>query len=36
MEPDFTVSRYGQIEQFKNPADLDHLLDGMRKAGLPE
>ena len=21
---------------FKNPSDLDHLLDGLRKAGLPE
>jgi tetratricopeptide (TPR) repeat protein len=36
MDPRFTVSRYGQLEQFKNPADREHLLEGMRMAGLPE
>jgi hypothetical protein len=36
MDPSFTASRYAQIERFKNPADLEHLLDGMRKAGLPQ
>jgi hypothetical protein len=30
------VRRYGQLEQFKNPADREHLLEGMRMAGLPE
>jgi TolB-like protein/Tfp pilus assembly protein PilF len=36
MDPSFTTSRYVQIEQFQDPTDLKHLLDGMRKAGLPE
>ncbi len=36
MDPAFTASRYVQIEHFKSPADLEHLLNGMLKAGLPE
>jgi TolB-like protein/Tfp pilus assembly protein PilF len=36
LDPQFTVRRYGEIEWFKNPADHEHLLDGMRMAGLPE
>src|SRR5215475_3221991 len=36
LDPSFSVSRYSVIERFKDPADLKHLLDGMRKAGLPE
>jgi TolB-like protein/Flp pilus assembly protein TadD len=36
LDPRFTVRRYGEIEWFKNPADHEHLLDGMRMAGLPE
>jgi hypothetical protein len=34
--PHFTLTKYGQIEWFKRPADLDHMLEGFRKAGLPE
>jgi len=34
-DPDFTLSRYARIEGYTAPADLRHLLDGMRKAGLP-
>jgi hypothetical protein len=34
--PHFTLTRYGQIEWFKRPADLDDMLEGFRKAGLPE
>ena len=36
VDPHFTVSRYAQVEAYTAPADLKHLLDGMRKAGLPE
>lgn len=36
VDPHFTVSRYAQLEWFKTRADLDHLADGLRKAGLPE
>jgi hypothetical protein len=30
------MAEYARNEPFKNSADLDHLLDGLRKAGLPE
>jgi hypothetical protein len=36
MDSHFTVSGYGQLEWFKTRDDLEHLLNGMRKAGLPE
>jgi TolB-like protein/Tfp pilus assembly protein PilF len=36
LDPQFTVRRYGEIEWFKSPADHEHLLEGMRMAGLPE
>ena len=32
----FTLEQVGLTEVFTDPADLNHLLDGMRKAGLPE
>lgn len=35
-DPKFTVTRYARVEGYIAPADLKHLLDGMRKAGLPE
>jgi hypothetical protein len=35
-EPRFTLRRYAMVEPRKSPADLAHLIDGMRKAGLPE
>ncbi len=34
--PDFSVSGQGKKLSFKNEADLNNFLDGMRKAGLPE
>jgi TolB-like protein len=34
--PGFTLGQVGLTETFKDPADLEHLLDGLRKAGLPE
>jgi adenylate cyclase len=33
---DFSVTGFALKEPFKSPADLEHLLDGLRKAGLPE
>jgi len=35
-KPDFSIRAYAKLEVYKNPADRDHLLEGMRKAGLPE
>jgi adenylate cyclase len=35
LHPDFTLEQVGLTEVFKDPADLDYLLDGLRKAGLP-
>jgi TolB-like protein/DNA-binding SARP family transcriptional activator len=35
-EPRFTLRRYAMVEPCKSPADLAHLIDGMRRAGLPE
>ena len=32
--PNFALGQVGITEPFKNPADLDHLLEGLRKAGL--
>jgi adenylate cyclase len=34
--PDFSVSTWGERLPFKNEADLQYFLEGMRKAGLPE
>jgi adenylate cyclase len=34
--PQFSVSGIAAKEPFKNPPDLEHLVDGLRKAGLPE
>ncbi|MGH6932194.1 MAG: adenylate/guanylate cyclase domain-containing protein, partial [Dongiaceae bacterium] len=36
MRPHGSLLDYAASEPFKNPADLEHLLDGLRKAGLPE
>jgi adenylate cyclase len=36
LKPDFTAKWIIAMEPYKNPADLEHLLDGLRKAGLPE
>ena len=34
-EPDYSMAKE-HAWPFRNPADLEHLLDGYRKAGLPE
>ncbi len=36
LQPEFSIRKQAQKLYFKNPADLEHLLDGLRKAGLPE
>ena len=36
VDPRFTVRRYALVEEYTLPAELKHLLDGLRKAGLPE
>jgi adenylate cyclase len=36
INPDFTIERYKRILVHKNPKDVEHRLDGLRKAGLPE
>ena len=36
LKPDFSMKWIIAMEPYKNPADLEHLLDGLRKAGLPE
>jgi len=36
MDPTFSATDYIQFLPFKNKADADHYLDGLRKAGLPE
>lgn len=35
-DPNFTVSGYRPVEEYTLPGELQHLLDGMRKAGLPD
>jgi adenylate cyclase len=36
IEPSFTIERLKCNTFYKNPADAEHLFDGLRKAGLPE
>jgi adenylate cyclase len=36
LAPDFSAIRFLEKEAFKQLSDRDHLLDGLRKAGLPE
>lgn len=33
--PDFSVGAWGKRLPYKNEADLQRFLDGLRKAGLP-
>jgi adenylate cyclase len=35
-KPDFSVTARGEQLPWKNDADLQKFLDGLRKAGLPE
>ena len=34
--PNFSAHRFAAMEPFKHDADREHLIDGLRKAGLPE
>jgi adenylate cyclase len=36
LKPDFSSTRLAAKEPFKRPEDREHLLEGLRKAGLPE
>jgi adenylate cyclase len=36
INPGFTIEGYKRLLPYKDPKDLEHRLDGMRKAGLPE
>jgi adenylate cyclase len=36
LDPSFTIAKFKRINRFKNLSDAEHLIDGMRKAGLPE
>ncbi len=35
-DPDFSTARWAETEPYVNQADRDHIIDGLRKAGLPE
>jgi hypothetical protein len=34
--PEFSLAREMERVPYKNPADLERYIDGLRKAGLPE
>ena len=36
IHPGFTIEGYKSLLVFKDPKDLEHRIDGLRKAGLPE
>jgi adenylate cyclase len=36
INPGFTIEGFKHILAYKDPKDLEHRIDGMRKAGLPE
>ena len=36
LNPEYSLEYRRQILPYKNPADFDHIVDGLRKAGLPE
>jgi adenylate cyclase len=35
-DPDSSIARWGHVQPYKFTADLEHYIDGLRKAGLPE
>ena len=35
LDPNATVAKWAAQQPYKNPADLEHYKDGLRKAGLP-
>jgi adenylate cyclase len=36
INPGFTIEGYKAVLCYKDPKDVEHRLDGLRKAGLPE
>src|SRR5262245_31318414 len=36
INPAFTIESYKRLAAHKDPKDVEHRLDGLRKAGLPE
>jgi TolB-like protein/tetratricopeptide (TPR) repeat protein len=36
QQPDFTLTEWAKDEPFRSPQQLAHMLEGLRKAGLPE
>ncbi len=34
--PNFSIKQYAKFQTWKNPEDLEKVVDGLRKAGLPE
>ena len=36
INPGFTIESWKRIAVYKDPGDLKHYIDGLRKAGLPE
>jgi adenylate cyclase len=36
VDPEATVAKFAAQQPYKNPDDLEHYKDGLRKAGLPE
>ena len=36
INPGFTIERYIRLVVFKDPKEVEHRLDGLCKAGLPE
>jgi adenylate cyclase len=36
INPRFAIESWKRIAVYKDPKDLEHRLDGLRKAGLPE
>src|SRR5262249_28095806 len=36
INPGFTIESHKRVAVYKDPKDVEHRLDGLRKAGLPE
>jgi hypothetical protein len=34
LDPAFSIATFTKNQSYKNPTDLEHYLDGLRKAGL--
>jgi adenylate cyclase len=36
INPGFTIESWKRLAVYKDPKDAEHLINGLRKAGLPE